>query len=85
MRDEAGCCDDHVITDRLEIIDGFAVDLSVGDGAREVLRRRRPASFQQRDKVGLKFAEETKQLPGMPSRITAPGFTMPEVHILTCE
>ena len=48
-------------------------------------RRVAPASLHQRDKVGLKFAEQTKQFPGMPGRIAAPAFAASKVHILACE
>src|SRR5262249_57492431 len=56
--------DDHVITDRLEMIDGFAVDLRIRDNACKVLGWTSPAALHERDKVRLKFPEQTKQLSG---------------------
>ena len=77
--------DDHVIADRLEIIDRFAVNPGVGDDARKVVGRLAAAPLHERHKKGLKFTKQPKQFLGMPGGIAGGGPAVSEVLVLTGE
>ncbi len=77
--------DDHVVADRFEIVDRFAVNPGIGDYACKVVLRLVAAPLHQRDKISLKFTEQPKQFPGVPGRIDGGGLAASQVLILTGE
>src|SRR6266700_5386518 len=66
----------HVITDRLELTDLFAVDLGSADNACQIIARLFAAFLHQRHKISLETGERIEDASGMPRRITTgPGIT----------
>ena len=71
--------DDHVIADRLEMIDRLAVDPRVRDDAGKIVFRLATAPLHQRDEIGLKLAKQPEQFLCVPRRVVSRALAAAEI------
>ena len=77
--------DDHVIADRLEMIDRLTVDFGIRDDARKIVLRVVPAPLHERHEIGLELAEQPKQFLRVPRGVALRALAVAEVGILARE